>query len=105
MAPQYREEDANLIDALYTLSAKSPKLVKSSEYAAPADPGVRVRSWKMDEFKYYVVPAPFPTLARGLFTTPIAEGAGGGAAPHRRARVRQVLQHRRGAVDECMCCA
>lgn len=28
----------------------------------------------MSEFKYYDVPSPFPTLARGLFTTEVDEG-------------------------------
>ena len=32
-----------------------------------------IRSWKMNEFKYYDVPSPFPTLARGLFTTWVSE--------------------------------
>lgn len=65
------EEDSELIDALRTLSKKSPKLVKSSDYKAPADPSTIVTSWKMNEFKYYDIPSPFPTLARGLFTQEI----------------------------------
>ncbi|KZP05073.1 hypothetical protein FIBSPDRAFT_766407 [Athelia psychrophila] len=75
MAPRYSEEDSQLITLLHKLSATS-KLVKSNQYAAPADPNVAIRSWKMDEFKYYVVPSPFPTLARGLFTTKIDDGDG-----------------------------
>ena len=67
--PKYTLEDSTLIADLHRLSAKNPKLVKSSTYAAPADPGITLRSWKMNEFKYYDVPSPFPTLARGLFTT------------------------------------
>ena len=64
-------EDSDLIVALHALSAKSPKLVKSSSYPAPADPSIEVRSWKMNEFKYHVIPLPFPTLARGLFSREI----------------------------------
>lgn len=62
------EKDSELIDELLALSKKNPKLVRSTEYTAPADPNINVRSWKMNEFKYYDVPSPFPTLARGLFT-------------------------------------
>ncbi|KAG5731794.1 hypothetical protein E4T56_gene1573 [Termitomyces sp. T112] len=68
MASVYSEEDSELIAGLHKLSKKSPKLVKSSTYKAPADPNVVVRSWKMNEFKYYDIPSPFPTLARGLFS-------------------------------------
>ncbi|KAF8181123.1 RNA ligase-domain-containing protein, partial [Mycena galopus ATCC 62051] len=57
-----------LIASLHAISAAKPKLIKSSDYAAPADAEIKVRSWKMDEFKYYDVPSPFPTLARGIFT-------------------------------------
>ncbi|KAF8181125.1 RNA ligase-domain-containing protein [Mycena galopus ATCC 62051] len=60
--------DSALIASLHAISAAKPKLIKSSEFAAPADPEIKVRSWKMDEFKYYDVPSPFPTLARGIFT-------------------------------------
>lgn len=69
MAPQTTLEDSTLIADLHKLSAKNPKLVKSNTYPAPADPSITLRSWKMNEFKYYDVPSPFPTLARGLFTT------------------------------------
>lgn len=62
-------DSSNLIESLYRLSKKSPKLVKSSVYSAPSDKNIEVTSWKMNEFKYYNVPSPFPTLARGLFTT------------------------------------
>lgn len=75
MASQFNEEDSKLIADLQHLSTKNPKLVKSNEYVAPADPNVTIQSWKMNEFKYYEVPSPFPTLARGLFTTTI-EGEG-----------------------------
>ena len=74
------DEDHDLIARLHKLSAASPKLVKSTEYAAPADPSVKIRSWKMNEFKYYDVPSPFPTLARGLFTQEIKKG---GRTKHR----------------------
>ncbi|KII91379.1 hypothetical protein PLICRDRAFT_105688 [Plicaturopsis crispa FD-325 SS-3] len=74
MAPsKTSEENSQLVADLHNLSKKSPKLVRSSTYAAPADPSITVRSWKMNEFKYYDVPSPFPTLARGLFTTEIEE--------------------------------
>lgn len=76
MAPAFSEEDSQLIAALHALAQKSPKLVKSSVYAAPADPGIAVRSWRMNEFKYYDVPSPFPTLARGLFTAELPRGGG-----------------------------
>ena len=62
------DEDDALVTSLTRLSKASPKLVRSTDYDAPADPRVRIRSWKMNEFKYYDVPSPFPTLARGLFT-------------------------------------
>jgi tRNA ligase len=56
-------------DLISSLNGLNKKLVKSSTYSAPADPSIQVRSWKMNEYKYYDVPSPFPTLARGLFTT------------------------------------
>ena len=56
------------MDALKALSKKNPKLVRSTEYTAPADPSIRLRSWKRNKFKYCDIPSPFPTLARGLFT-------------------------------------
>lgn len=68
-------EDSDLIASLHALSSKSPKLVRSSNYPAPADPSIQVRSWKMNESKYYNVPSPFPTLARGLFTREIPNDA------------------------------
>ncbi|TFK84033.1 hypothetical protein K466DRAFT_665422 [Polyporus arcularius HHB13444] len=70
------DEDSQLIDALKALSKKSPKLVRSTEYVAPADPSIRLRSWKMNEFKYYDIPSPFPTLARGLFTMEVKTASG-----------------------------
>lgn len=68
MTTHLRPEDSQLINDLHRLSKKSPKLVRSTVYSAPSDPSVSVRSWKMNEFKYYDVPSPFPTLARGLFS-------------------------------------
>ncbi|EMD34614.1 hypothetical protein CERSUDRAFT_116777 [Gelatoporia subvermispora B] len=62
------DEDSSLVEELHRISKKSPKLIRSSIYSAPADPSMQIRSWKMNEFKYYDVPSPFPTLARGLFT-------------------------------------
>lgn len=70
-------DSSALTEALYTLSAKNPKLVKSHTYEAPADKAIKVTSWKMNEFKYYDVPSPFPTLARGLFTTENTDEADG----------------------------
>jgi tRNA ligase len=64
----FSQEDSQLIAELHSLHKKSPKLVKAAEYATPALPDVTVESWKMNEFKYYEVPSPFPTLARGLFS-------------------------------------
>jgi tRNA ligase len=67
-APKYSLVDSQLIADLHKLSKAKPRLVRSSIYAAPADPSITVRSWKMNEFKYYDVPSPFPTLARGIFS-------------------------------------
>ncbi|THU87039.1 hypothetical protein K435DRAFT_867675 [Dendrothele bispora CBS 962.96] len=71
--PATKSEDSDLITSLLALSKKSPKLVKSSTYAAPVDSSIMVRSWKMNEFKYYDVPSPFPTLARGLFSVDLPQ--------------------------------
>jgi tRNA ligase len=68
MPPVMSEEDSQLIAELQQLSQKGPKLVKSSTYSAPSAPEIMVRSWKMNEHKYYDVPSPFPTLARGIFS-------------------------------------
>lgn len=73
--PATKDEDSKLITALVALNKKSPKLVKSSTYASPADPELSVKSWKMNEFKYYDVPSPFPTLARGVFTMDVEGGS------------------------------
>ncbi|KAH8089916.1 RNA ligase-domain-containing protein [Cristinia sonorae] len=68
------DTDSDLVHSLIRTSKASPKLVKSNEYAAPADPRITIRSWKMNEFKYYDIPSPFPTLARGLFTQEVKHG-------------------------------
>ncbi|KAH7105959.1 RNA ligase-domain-containing protein [Auriculariales sp. MPI-PUGE-AT-0066] len=57
-----------LIERMRTIARKDKKLITSNEYSAPAQPDIKIRSWKANEFKYYVVPSPFPTLARGVFT-------------------------------------
>ena len=67
-----KDEDA-LVRALDALSLKNKKLVKATVHDAPADPEIKISSWKMDEFKYGVHPSPFPTLARGLFTRKIVD--------------------------------
>jgi tRNA ligase len=64
-------ENSDLIASLHALQNKNHKLIKSSTYPAPADPSIQIRSWKMTENKYYFVPCPFPTLARGLFSREI----------------------------------
>ena len=58
-------------DLITSLDSLPKKIARSSTYAAPADPSIQVRSWKMNEFKYYDIPSPFPMLARGLFTKEI----------------------------------
>ncbi|KAI0646687.1 hypothetical protein C8Q79DRAFT_1010277 [Trametes meyenii] len=70
------DEDSALVEELERVSKKSAKLIKSSEYQAPADPSITIWSWKMNEFKYYDIPSPFPTLARGLFTQDIKDDSG-----------------------------
>jgi tRNA ligase len=68
-----RSENSDLVASLHALRTKPKKLVRSSTYPAPAEPSILVRSWKMNEFKYYDFPSPFPTLARGLFTREIRD--------------------------------
>ncbi|KAI0826327.1 RNA ligase-domain-containing protein [Irpex lacteus] len=75
------DTDHQLIESLLLISKKSPKLIRSTTYQAPADPSIEIRSWKMNEFKYYDVPSPFPTLARGLFTQDVK--IEGGEVRHR----------------------
>ena len=64
----FSQADSQLIADLHALHKKSPKLVKPVQYATPAVPEITVESWRMNEFKYYDIPSPFPTLARGLFS-------------------------------------
>lgn len=73
---KYNPSDSDLINSLHRLHEKSPKLVRSSKYEAPEDPSIVVESWKMNEFKYYDISSPFPTLARGLFTVDVTDGRG-----------------------------
>ncbi|KAJ6602126.1 RNA ligase-domain-containing protein [Mycena sp. CBHHK59/15] len=71
MARPVVPEDSALIANLRDISKAKPKLIKSSAYPAPADASITVRSWKMDDFRYYDVPSLFPTLARGIFTVDV----------------------------------
>ncbi|KAF7761350.1 hypothetical protein Agabi119p4_9342 [Agaricus bisporus var. burnettii] len=71
--PSFSSKDSELISDLQAIENRSPKLVKSSTYPAPAEPNISIRSWKMNEFKYYDIPSPFPTLARGVFTMDVSE--------------------------------
>jgi tRNA ligase len=64
----FSRDDSQLITDLHSLHEKSPKLVKVVKYAVPMVPEITVESWKMNEWKYYDIPSPFPTLARGLFS-------------------------------------
>lgn len=75
MAQPRSDADHQLVCELVDAAKRQGKLVKSSTYNAPAMPEMTVRSWKMNEFKYYQVPSPFPTLARGLFTTWVPDDA------------------------------
>lgn len=60
--------DQELILQLEKLS-EGGKLVRSSKYEVELEGKViTLKSWRMQEHKYYSVPSPFPTLARGLFT-------------------------------------
>ncbi|KAH7910961.1 RNA ligase-domain-containing protein [Hygrophoropsis aurantiaca] len=67
----FNPQDSELIRNLFQLSNESPKLVRSTIYKVPFDSDIAVSSWKMNEFRYYDVPSPFPTLARGLFSREI----------------------------------
>ncbi|KAI9511017.1 RNA ligase-domain-containing protein [Russula earlei] len=64
----FSHDDSQLIADLHSLHKNSPKSVKPVQYAVPAVPEITVESWRMNEFRYYDVPSPFPTLARGLFS-------------------------------------
>ncbi len=71
--PKAQDQDSQLISDLASLAKNKPKLVKSTVYNAPADPTIKVRSWKMNEYKYYDVPSPFPSLVRGVFSVDLPE--------------------------------
>jgi tRNA ligase len=60
--------DHDLVASLYELSKKNKKLVHPNQQTSPEHADYTLTSWKMNEFKYYDIPSPFPTLARGLFT-------------------------------------
>lgn len=75
-------EDSKLVEKLAEMAKKNKRLVKSADYEAPAMPSMTITRWKLDEFKYNVVPCPFPTLARGLFTTKVGE-PGKGEVTHK----------------------
>jgi len=77
----FSRDDSQLIADLHALHEKSPKLVKSVKYVVPTVPETTVESWKMNEWKYYDIPSPFPTLARGLFSV---EEKGEGESPRYR---------------------
>jgi tRNA ligase len=64
----FSQRDSQLIADLHVLHKKSPKLVKPMQYPAPSVPEIVVESWRMNEFKYYDIPSPLPTLACGLFS-------------------------------------
>ena len=76
-SPKAVQKTSELILELMQLSKKNPKLVKSTPHQVQSvlPNGTiktrEIRSWKMNEFKYYDIPSPFPTLARGLFTQEI----------------------------------
>lgn len=85
--PLASPNDSGLIAALDELASKAGKLVKSQNYAAPSDPDIQVKSWKMNEFKYYDVPSPFPTLARGLFTYEVDDDLTGEGSDSKASRI------------------
>ncbi|KLO10607.1 RNA ligase [Schizopora paradoxa] len=80
MAPTLPAIDDKLVRDLFNKSERNKKLISYSTYSAPSAPEMKVRSWKMNEFKYYDVPSPFPTLARGIFTTWVQSQSGGAPA-------------------------
>ena len=64
----FSQDDTQLIADLHSIHKKSSKLVKPVKYAVSTGPEFTVESWRMNERKYYDIPSPFPTLARGLFS-------------------------------------
>ena len=73
-------EDSDLIASLHAIEYDFPRLFSSSSLTPPADPSIKVHSWRMSETKYYDVPLPYPTLARGLFTRKISDDSQGKAS-------------------------
>ena len=80
MAPPLATSDHTLVTSLLELASQKAKsrnkLVGSSVYPYPRDSSITIRSWKLNEYKYYDVPSPFPTLARGLFTSWVPNNEG-----------------------------
>jgi tRNA splicing ligase len=60
-----------LVAQLMSLAENSKRLVHATDYECSISENktIKVQSWRMREWEYYKVPSPFPTLARGLFTT------------------------------------
>ena len=79
---EHAVEDSKLVEKRAEMAKKNKKLVKGADYPAPAMPSMTITRWKLDEYKYNVVPCPFPTLARGLFTTKVGE-PGKGEVTHK----------------------
>lgn len=80
---------SSLVRALEEAHARAPRNVRSTIYTlagpphAAGDDGASscstsrehiISSWRMAEQMYRMQPPPFPTLARGLFTEPVADG-------------------------------
>lgn len=74
-AEETANADTKLIQELTQLATQSgkSKLVHCSSYPAPGIPGLEIQRWKLNEYKYSVVPSPFPTLARGLFSRKVSQ--------------------------------
>ena len=79
MSPTNPPKDNKLVHDLFeaskpSKSSKKNNLIKGSDYVPRNAPEMTIRSWKMNEFMYHRYPCPFPTLARGLFTTEVNKG-------------------------------
>lgn len=66
--------DADLISQLEKLTVspnkKGKHLLRSKDYDVPTnDSSIKVTSWRMQDYAYKAEPCPFPTRARGLFTS------------------------------------
>ncbi|KAK9728386.1 tRNA ligase [Basidiobolus ranarum] len=75
----FNEEEDSLINKLIDLSQpklvdgkKEKSFIRQKEYELPT--GTIISSWKFTEYLYSRDPCPFPTLARGLFTTTTKDG-------------------------------